>query len=195
MLTSFRIAVLLFVIFLATNAIGQVVYEGCTDFRGIAVASVPDTSVPDIAMATYAPNGAPIIVYNPNVLNWVSPATRLFFYAHECAHHVLGHVMFSRPFVQEQQADCWGIRILVKRGRLNNQDMDMIQRDLNRFATGDWTHLPGPIRSINLFSCLAMGNRRGGSDPVYPTGFVMANGCYTCGIISLQDECLVRHGR
>lgn len=110
-------------------------------------------------MATYAPNGAPVIIYNPNVLTWVTPATRVFFYAHECAHHVLGHGVRGHPLLREQEADCWAVQQLTGRGIFGDQEINAVQWDLSRFARGDWSHLPGPIRAINLRACIANGGR------------------------------------
>jgi hypothetical protein len=89
------------------------------------------------------------------VLSWVSPATRRFFYAHECAHHALGHTLgASYPTQREQQADCWAIRTLVSAGQIGSSDLREIQSDVARLGRADWTHLPGPQRAINLNACL-----------------------------------------
>jgi len=141
----------------------QVTLDGCVDFRGQPVASVMNPSVQDVAMATIAPNGAPVIIYNPSILSWVSPPTRLFFYAHECAHHVLGHGVRGHPLTREQEADCWGIRELVSQGLLSDHDVSMVQQDIARFRQGDWTHLPGPTRAINLRACLGDRSSDGGN--------------------------------
>jgi hypothetical protein len=131
----------------------QVTFEGCTDFRGIPVASVADVGVQDVAVATYAPNGAPVIVYNVGALRWLAPPTRMFFYAHECAHHALGHGVSRHPMTAEQEADCWGIRELVRRNLISPADFRAIQNDIARFGRGDWTHLPGPQRASKLGEC------------------------------------------
>jgi hypothetical protein len=134
-------------------AAAQVTFEGCVDFRGFPVASVLNTAVPDVAMASWAPNGTPVIQYNPNVLVRLSPQTRVFFYGHECAHHALAHAIRNIPFAQEQEADCWAIRTLVGRGALSGRDVMAVQNDLS-FSPGDWTHVPGPQRAFNLRACL-----------------------------------------
>jgi hypothetical protein len=134
--------------------LAQITFDGCKDFRGIPVASVSDANVPDVAMATYAYTGEPIIIYNPNVLVSLSPPTRLFFYAHECAHHALGHGVQGHPLTREQEADCWGIRLLVGKSLLSDLDVTAIQLDIANLGRGDWTHLPGPYRAINIRACL-----------------------------------------
>ena len=145
------------IVFLAlpSSLHGQgVTYDGCVDMRGIPVASVLDYNLNDVATAALAPNGAPIILYNPRVLASTRWQTRLFFYAHECGHHALGHPLEGLRPGQEQEADCWGIRTLVEAGRLSDTDISLIQQDISNFARGDWTHLPGPQRAINLRLCL-----------------------------------------
>jgi len=147
------IFVLLFLL-LPQQAHAQVTFDGCVDFRGIPVASIRDSSIQDVAIANIAPNGAPIILYNPHILGMLSAPTRLFFYAHECAHHALAHAVKNIPMTREQEADCWGIRTLVSRNMVSGSDLALIQQDLDAFAPGDWTHLPGRQRAINLQLCL-----------------------------------------
>jgi hypothetical protein len=132
----------------------QVTYDGCVDFRGIPVASVRNDMVRDVAVASLAPNGAPIITYNVQVLSWFQPQTRLFWYGHECGHHRLRHLAQSVRPGQEQEADCFSIVFLVREGALSAGDVAVIQSDLSRLGGGDWTHLPGQQRAINLQACL-----------------------------------------
>jgi hypothetical protein len=126
----------------------------CVDYRGIQVVSISAAGLMDIAMAGIAPTGGPAIYYNPNAVPWFSPQTQLFFYAHECAHHVLAHIAQGVSFQQEQEADCWGIVTLYDRGLISDIGVRFIQSDLARAGRADWTHLPGPIRGINLIGCL-----------------------------------------
>ena len=126
----------------------------CIDAMGVPVAEIPNTMIADIAQANRLPNGAPVIYFNPNVLSWVSPPTRVFFQAHECGHHVLGHTLGRMVMNMEQEADCWAIRTLVSMGMVGPMEMQAIQMDIARFGRGDWSHLPGPQRAINLQECL-----------------------------------------
>jgi hypothetical protein len=167
----------------STACFAQVTYEGCRDVRGIPVASMVNFGLNDVAMANLAPNGAPVIQYNPNVLAWLAPQTRLFFYAHECAHHARGHAFGSvHPLSQEQDADCTGIRFLVEGGYLSEDDVGVIQADLSRAGRGDWTHLPGPQRAINLRSCLgrSAGSATRSSDRRSSAASVCATSFGTC---------------
>jgi len=131
----------------------QITYDGCHDINGVPVASVRNSAIQDIATASLL-NGNPVIYYNPSVLASVRPATRLFFYAHECGHHAIGHVLSGLRLGQEQEADCWGIIQLKKLNLVTDGDIATIQRDIAAFGRGDWTHLPGPQRAINLRACL-----------------------------------------
>jgi hypothetical protein len=138
-------------------ASAQAVYEGCVDSRGVSVASVPTGQIGDVAMAAVDPwTGTPVIFYNPLALSWLAPATRRFLYAHECAHHALGHTItgYTAPVYQEQEADCWAARRLADGGSFTDADRGPIAQDLARLAPGDWAHLPGTRRAANLEACL-----------------------------------------
>ena len=103
-----RLFLLIGALLLPHTTLGQTTYDGCTDFRGLPVASVLDNSIRDVAIAGYAPNGAPII-----------------------------------------------IRELVRAGLFVDGDIAAVQRCMANFGPGDWTHLTGPRRAINLRACLS----------------------------------------
>lgn len=125
----------------------------------------PDNSLGDIAMANIT-GGRPVIWYNPRIVLSVSPSTRRFFYFHECGHHALGQIVSGRiiPYVSEQEADCWAARTLVASGTFSVEDLRAVQADVSR-TPGDWTHLPGPRRALNLEACLQQGGGGGGGRP------------------------------
>lgn len=153
-----RIFALLFGLAFQSYAHAQITYDGCIDIRGLPVASISDPSINDVAMASLAPDGAPIIRYNPRVLSWMHPQTRLFFYAHECGHHARGHNFGTvHPMAMEQDADCFAIKTLVDHGMLDDSDITVIQNDIANAGRADWTHLPGPQRAMNLRLCLSSG--------------------------------------
>ena len=156
---AFTIALALLVVsaLVAPQASSQVIFEGCRDADGRPVASVVNFSIADVAQASAAANGMPVIYYNPRVLVWMHPQTRVFFYTHECGHHALGQILSgSGPSLEdEQEADCWGIRTLRKKNLISEADLQVIQSDIARFGRADWSHLPGPERAINLRACLA----------------------------------------
>lgn len=130
----------------------------CNDIRGAVVVDFPDNTINDVAIASLAPDGSPIIRYNTNVLSMMSPQTRDFFYAHECGHHALGHNFgTTHPLAMEQAADCFAINKLYELGTFSGGDIQAVQNDIARFGVADWTHLPGPQRALNLGICLQQG--------------------------------------
>ena len=139
------------------SAMAQITYDACTDLRGQPVSSIADPSLKEVANASLATNGAPLIRYNPNIVTWLSQKTRLFFHAHECGHHARGHNFDTVPsLAAEQDADCFAIQALVNGNLVNDNDVTIIQNDLNRANMADWSHLPGLQRTINLRRCLAI---------------------------------------
>lgn len=144
-----------------------VTYGGCTDLYGVAVASI-QRDVNNVAIATRLPgSGAPVIYYNPSVLSWFKAPTRLFWYGHECAHHKLGHTIgYAFPLTAEQAADCWSIKTLYDAGLIDDQEVCTIATDMHKTGPGDWTHLPGSQRGINLFACLGRSSWCGSSHSV-----------------------------
>lgn len=132
----------------ASASAQNVVYEGCRDFRGIAVAS-QKSKVNNVAIAAWYPNKMPVIYWNPNVLSTFHPVTRYFWYLHECGHHVLAHAMgTAHPYVREKQADCWAIKTMKMRGELTPQRLNIIKTDLSKLPGDGWVYLPGPQRAI-----------------------------------------------
>lgn len=132
-----------------------ITYPTCSDILGRQVASVQDNSINDVAIATLAHDGSPIIKDNTTILAGFQPQTRLFIYAHECGHHVLGHIIgHGYAFTAEQHADCWGIVALVRHQMISVADLRVIQHDMTGLGDGDWMHLPGPQRALNLEQCL-----------------------------------------
>jgi len=129
-------------------------WGGCRDVLGRPVLDYPDNNLRDIAMASMS-GGTPVIYYNPMVVMSVSPATRRFFYYHECGHHALGQIVSGQsiPYVSEQEADCWAARTLVQSHIFSLDDLREVQQDVSR-SPGDWAHLPGPQRALNLIACL-----------------------------------------
>ncbi|MEO5374290.1 MAG: hypothetical protein H7840_08415 [Alphaproteobacteria bacterium] len=122
------------------------------------VPMIADRSIRDVSLATIR-RGVPVIDFNPDVAERMTPATRLFFHAHECAHHALGHTLGAgRPDRVEQEADCWAIRGLVGLGLVGPRDVALVQVDLLRFAPPDATHVPGAVRAVNLLRCLDPGD-------------------------------------
>lgn len=99
-----------------------------------------DDGINDIAVAV---PGA--IVLNPALGNW-PPVVQVFVYAHECAHHI--------PAIgsNENAADCWAIKLGRNQGWINYQGLSLIQAYFQN-NQGDWTHLPGPFRIMQMQAC------------------------------------------
>ena len=149
------LAVLRIAIFaaLTTPAFAQtIVYEGCRDINGVAAASVVKYDLQDVAAANVV-QGRPVIFYNPRVLSWFAPQTRVFWYAHECGHLALGHnLKQTPPQAAEREADCWAGRHLVDEMGYGRAQFAIILADLAKLG-GDWSHLPGTYRSIDISHC------------------------------------------
>ncbi len=69
-----------------------------------------------------APQGKPVILYDPNIMETL-PYLQAFVYAHECAHHELGHtspaglLREGHAFREKElAADCWAAETLVAAG-------------------------------------------------------------------------------
>ena len=78
----------------------------CVDTLGLKVMAGPNARLNNVAVAFRAPNGKPLITYNPVVLKRFHPVTRAFWFYHECGHHALGHSAGNRPMSRERDADC-----------------------------------------------------------------------------------------
>jgi hypothetical protein len=121
----------------------------CTTNSGVPVGIYSDTSLNNIGIATTAPNGAPIIVLNPNVVAQYSPIVKQWWFAHECAHHALG------IWNSETGADCFGAKQLVQFGILNNisQLQAFVYELANLPGSPQSGHLPGPMRAMAIANC------------------------------------------
>lgn len=132
-------------------------YGECYDVRGEIVIELPDERINDVARASLEGAQVAVIRYNPKVLSWFAPQTRQWFYAHECAHHVRGHnfgpytVNFQR--IAEVDADCFATETLIRSGSFDSSDLAVVKSDLARLGPGDWVHLPGGQRAINIERC------------------------------------------
>lgn len=125
----------------------------CFDARGFPVALVSAPYLNDVGMARIAPTGEPVILLNPNVLVMLPPAVQLFWYAHECAHHVLGHTLGMPQLRNEMDADCWAIRTGRDQGWFRRRDLrNMYQYFINNPGS-PWGHLPGPQRLQHFANC------------------------------------------
>lgn len=123
----------------------------CTDFRGRSVVNMAVARLGDVGFARVI-NTVPYILLDPEVLRTLPKKLQLFFYAHECAHHVLGH-WFNPTASSEREADCWAIQKHRDSGALSRQDVVNFAPWLSKSRGSTWGHLPGPKRAEYLLSC------------------------------------------
>ena len=98
-----------------------------------------DTSMSDVGMSGYG-----LIYLNPIHLEGLETGLRLWWLAHECAHHFVGP--------SELAADCWSIR----KGRDEGWfPPDMFPEMDRMFADnrGDSEHPSGPVRVDHMRAC------------------------------------------
>ena len=131
----------------------------CVDVRGIPVLNVRNDTLNDVAfsdlMRPMGPVFYPLIIMNVKRLQQLSKASQAFFVAHECGHHVLGHLYQRRPGVNvEQEADCYALRTLIRRGWFTFQHIRDVQNDMRKFARASIYHADGPGRASALMDCL-----------------------------------------
>jgi hypothetical protein len=121
----------------------------CTSFgSGQPVAFVPNPSLQDIGRALPAmPGLPPRIELNPVYLAQLPSKLQLFWYGHECGHHVLG------PMNSETNADCWSIRTGKAQGLFTRQDVASFAPYFANNPGSPWGHLPGPIRTQVFLAC------------------------------------------
>jgi hypothetical protein len=124
----------------------------CRDFRGIAVHTVRVADLGDVGRA-WLVNRIPMIVLDEKVLDRLPDKLQLFFYGHECAHHVLGHTVLYRPD-RESEADCWAIKDGRDRGIFSRSEVESFAPFLAASRGSTITgHLPGPARAKHLLKC------------------------------------------
>lgn len=123
----------------------------CADFRGIPVALVPAPGLADVGAARIV-NGQPVIFLNPQILGAQAREMQLFWYAHECAHHVRGHLV-NLVMTNEADADCWAVKTGRNQGWFPPQAFQLLVQTLGNSPGSMWGHLPGPARIRNMWSC------------------------------------------
>jgi len=134
----------------------------CVDVNGNSVKIVNNSKLHDLAYANIISPKLPKIEINKaQISNLPKPAQEFIFY-HECGHHALGHMIYTnKPIIQqEQEADCYGIRASLTLDLVSHSDLPNIQSKINLIGNGDWEHLPGKNRALNLEKCLGEGMDR-----------------------------------
>jgi len=138
--------------------IGQSVNIGalsafCIDPLGNQVMNYSDPTG-QLAVATIV-TGGPAIVLNTGALVNAPWAFAVFTYAHECAHHYLGHIIqpsyFPNP-PHELAADCIAAKSTRNYGWLPPQQFYAAMQVLYNF-NADPGHPDGPTRVQNATAC------------------------------------------
>ena len=106
------------------------------------------------AVATVV-NGGPAIVVDTAALGQAPWAFDVFTYAHECAHHYLGHVIHPTYIpvpAHELAADCMAAKTTRNYGWLPLPQFNVAMQVRYTFAA-DPAHPPGPMRVRNASAC------------------------------------------
>ena len=123
----------------------------CRDFRGQVVRAIRLDDLGDVAHARVI-NRMPIITLNQNRLDTLPGKLQIFFFNHECAHHVMGHVFYPTA-TSENEADCWSVKEGRRTGLLSREDVAAFSPHLAQSRGSAFGHLPGPQRSARLMAC------------------------------------------
>jgi len=99
------------------------------------------TQVLEIADISQAWNG--LIILSPRVFT-LPKSQQLFWYTHECAHHIFGS--------NEAVADCWSVEQGRVQGWLDRAEFEALEAKIHRLP-GDASHARGPERAAYLRSC------------------------------------------
>ncbi len=123
----------------------------CYDYRGAVVRTLITTELGDVGRASIIAR-MPIISLDSDRLRSLPPKMQVFFFMHECAHHILGHVI--RPTLEsEREADCWSINYGRWAGLFERKDVEAFAPYFARSNGSRFGHLPGPERQAYLLTC------------------------------------------
>ena len=127
----------------------------CSDYHGMRVQVIVDSSARQMAEAGIATLGTPQIRVNPAQLKDLSPNARAFAVNHVCANHTLGHLVKGADDVYHHydrvgNADCWAAAKLFYAGVVDKDGVDAIEKEINQLNREQWSQFPGPVRVITL---------------------------------------------
>lgn len=133
--------------------------QECIDYYRRPVMNIRNDSLNDVAFADFLKMRGravgPMIILNIKRLKKLTKASQLFFVAHECGHHALGHLYFQPPGVDfEQEADCYALRLLIRQGDFTMKDIKNVQEDMQKFAQASVHHRDGVSRAKALLHCM-----------------------------------------
>ncbi len=124
---------------------------GCADFRGRPVQTYQTSGLGDAARSQLY-GRIPVITLDIEVMASLSGKLQIFFYLHECAHHVLGHMYAPKP-ESENEADCWSIKTGRDQSYFNLSDVLAFANRIMASPGSARGHLPGPERMANMVEC------------------------------------------
>lgn len=124
---------------------------GCADFRGRPVQTYETSGLGDVARSTLY-GRIPVITLDTEVMASLSGKLQIFFYLHECAHHVLGHMFAPQPD-SEKEADCWSIKTGRDQSYFNRADVSAFTNRIMSSPGSARGHLPGRERMAYLLEC------------------------------------------
>lgn len=123
----------------------------CYDYGGRVVQTLKTTELGDVGRASIVAR-VPVISLDSDRLAALPAKMQVFFYMHECAHHVLGHVI--RPTLQsERDADCWSINYGRWAGLFTRKDVEDFAPFITKSNGSRFGHLPGRERQAYLLTC------------------------------------------
>ena len=123
----------------------------CRNFRGVKVVVQEASGLGDVAKAQIV-GRIPFIQVDPERLMTLPPKLQIFFFGHECAHHVLGHNFYPTPYV-ETDADCWSIKQGRRLTLFAREDIEGFAPYFAHSKGSKAGHLPGPERVAKLLWC------------------------------------------
>lgn len=123
----------------------------CYDFRGAVVRTLQTSELGDVGRASIIAR-IPVISLDTQRLATLPAKMQIFFYMHECAHHVLGHV-FHPTLESEREADCWSIAYGRTAGLFTRADVEGFAPYFASSRGSPFGHLPGPERQAYLLRC------------------------------------------
>lgn len=145
---------------IATPMIGGLTVH-CTDASGAIVYTRFLPSLSDIAISTIdMTTGERLILFNAPMASSMPPLLQLFFYAHECGHHISGDVIKGQYFhennlAREYTADQIGIRILRDQLGINQLQANAIAGVFQNNPPMFPYYAAGPIRAQWIIKCYA----------------------------------------
>lgn len=123
----------------------------CKDFRGAAVRTTRMDDLGDVARA-WIVSRMPIITIDTVRMAKLPEKVQLFFYFHECGHHVLAHI-YVPTTSSENEADCWAVKKGRKEGVFTREDVAGFAPVFAHSRGSKQGHLPGPERVAHLLAC------------------------------------------